>query len=138
MQPERLAIYLDENHCNNRHIPAVLQNAGMQLERHLDHFRRGTPDDEWLPLVGQNRWVLLTTDKRIRLRWNERRAVTEHRVRMFYFSRNDIRGQQMGTALEKALPAMLRLCATVAPPFFAAITRAGEVHLREFAPPHPG
>ena len=35
MQPERLVIYLDENHCNNRHILAVLASAEISVERHF-------------------------------------------------------------------------------------------------------
>lgn len=131
MQPERLAIYLDENHCNNKRVLAVLQSAGVQVERHLDHFPRATPDEEWLPLVGRMGWVPLTTDKRIRHRSNEKQAVVKHKIRMFYFSKNDMSGQQMASALEKALPNMKKLCARYSPPFFAAITRTGEVHLRE-------
>jgi hypothetical protein len=130
------AIYLDENHCNNRKILAVFSNAGVKVERHLDHFARGTPDEEWLPLVGANGWALLTTDRRIRYRTNEKQAVIRHNVRMFYFSKNDLSGEQMATALEKALPEIQKLCSKQPPPFFAAITRNGEVHLREkFAEP---
>lgn len=131
MQPEDLVIYLDENHCNNKYILSVLKSAGIQVERHLDHFARGTPDEEWLPLVGMNGWVVLTTDKRIRYRSNERQAVIDHDIRMFYFSKNDMSGQQMGDALKKALPEIQKLYSTQPPPFFAAITRTGEVHLRE-------
>jgi hypothetical protein len=55
---------------------------------------------------------------------------------MFYFSKNDLSGEQMATALEKALPEIQKLCSKQPPPFFAAITRNGEVHLREkFAEP---
>lgn len=131
MQLESPIIYLDENHCNNKSILAVLKNAGIQVERHLDHFDRGTPDEQWLPFVGQNNWALLTTDKRIRYRANEKQAVIRHKVRMFYFSKNDISGSQMASALEKALPEIRNLCTRQQPPFFAAITRTGEVYLRE-------
>jgi hypothetical protein len=131
MQPDRLASYLDENHCNNKCILAVLMQAGVQVERHLDHFVRGTPDDEWLPFVGSRGWALLTTDKRIRHRCNERQAVIDHDVRMFYFSKNDMSGQQMATTLKKALPGIRKLYAKQPLPFFAAITRTGEVYLKE-------
>jgi hypothetical protein len=131
MPPESLIIYLDENHCNNRSILAVLKEADIQVERHLDHFARGTPDEQWLPLVGVNGWILLTTDKRIRYRANEKQAVIRHKVRMFYFSKNDMSGYQMASALEKALPEIKRLCTKQQPPFFAAIARTGEVYLRE-------
>lgn len=131
MQPDSLAIYLDENHCNNRRVLAVLAAGGVRVERHLDHFPRGTPDEEWLPFVGVNGWALLTTDKRIRYRFNERKAVIDHRVRMFYFSKNELSGHQMATALERALPRIRSLCLSHEPPFFAAITAAGDVYLRE-------
>jgi hypothetical protein len=131
MQPESLVIYLDENHCNNKSILAVLRNADIKVERHLDHFARGTPDEQWLPIVGENGWILLTTDKRIRYRANEKQAVIRHKVRMFYFSKNDMSGHQMASALERALPDIRKLCAKQRPPFFAAIARTGEVYLRE-------
>ena len=131
MPPDRLAIYLDENHCNNPRVLAVLRDAGVQVERHLDHFERGTPDEVWLPFVGNKGWILLTSDGRIRYRSNEKQAVIENRVRMFYFSNNNMNGLQMATALEKALPKIFKLCAKHQPPFFAAITPSGEVDLRE-------
>jgi hypothetical protein len=58
---------------------------------------------------------------------------------MFYFSKNDFSGEQMATALEMALPEIKKTCMKHQPPFFAAITRFGEVHLREkFAEPPMG
>ena len=117
----------------------MLTTAGIRVERHLDHFARGTPDEDWLPLIGINGWALLTTDKRIRYRTNEKEAVIKHNVRMFYFSKNDLSGEQMAIALETALPKMKKICSKQQPPFFAAITRTGEVHLREkFAAPPTG
>jgi hypothetical protein len=130
MQPDRPAIYLDENHCNNAKVLAVLGKAGVRVERHLEHFARGTPDETWLPFVGSKGWILLTSDARIRYRSNEKQAVIQNSVRMFYFSNNNMSGLQMATALEKALPRIFRICAKQDPPFFAAITPSGEVDLR--------
>jgi hypothetical protein len=131
MPPDRLAIYLDENHCNNKSVLAVLKNAQIIVERHLEHFPRGTSDETWLPFVGANGWILLTSDGKIRYRTNEKRAVVTNRVRMFYFSNNNMNGQQMAAALDKALPKIFKLCAKQEPPFFAAITPSGEVYLRD-------
>jgi hypothetical protein len=131
MSPENFILFLDENHCNNRKILDVLNAAGIPVERHLANFPRGTPDEDWLPIVGKNGWVLLTTDARIRYRTNEKRAVMENNVRMFYFSSNNLSGQQMASALEVALPRMRRIFAKQNPPFCAAITRSGDVVVRE-------
>jgi predicted nuclease of predicted toxin-antitoxin system len=106
MPPEPFIIFLDENHCNNKRILRVLEDSGIAVERHLDHFPRGTPDEDWLPFVGKNGWALVTTDARIRYRSCEKLAVRENSVRMFYFSSNNLSGQQMAETLRKALPAM--------------------------------
>jgi hypothetical protein len=105
------------------------------LERHLDHFSRGAPDEAWLPLVGTNGWILLTADKRIRYNLLEKRALEKNAVREFVFASGNMSGQEMAQALERALRKMQRLCRKFGPPFVAAITRAGEVHMRWPKPP---
>lgn len=102
----------------------------MRFERHLSHFSRGTPDEKWLPVVGMNGWVLLTADKRIRYNLLEKRALDKSRVREFVFSSGNMSGLEMAQALEQAIRKMLNMCRRINPPFVAAITRDGEVHLR--------
>jgi hypothetical protein len=121
---------LDENLCNAKAILAMLSRVGVKHERHLDHFRRGTPDHTWLPMVGEKRWTLLTADKRIRYNLLEKQALSEYGVREFVFASGNLSGTEMAVALERALPRMIRLAARLEPPFVAAITGAGEVHLR--------
>jgi hypothetical protein len=50
---------------------------------------------------------------------------------MFYFSTNNLSGLQMASALKEALPKMKRILQRQPPPFCAAITKSGEVHVRE-------
>jgi len=102
----------------------------VRFERHLAHFQSGTPDEAWLPKVGANGWVLLTADKRIRYNFLEKQALEEHAVREFVFASGNMSGQDLASALELALPKMQRLSRKVRPPFVAAVTRTGEVHLR--------
>jgi PIN domain-containing protein len=107
-----------------------LTKTGIRFERHLDHFDRGTTDETWLPLVGSNGWVLLTSDKRIRYNLLERRALEQYSVREFVFTSGNMSGQDMAVALELAFPKIRRFCRKHQPPFVASITRAGDVHLR--------
>lgn len=81
-------------------------------------------------MVGSKGWALLTADKRIRYNFLEKRALEQHAVREFVFASGNMSGEDMGTALELALPKMRRLTRKLEPPFVAAITRNGEVHLR--------
>src|SRR5208282_913147 len=64
--PEPIVLFLDENLCNSRAILEALKRLNVPFERHLDHFLRGAADEDWLPIVGKNGWVLLTCDKEIR------------------------------------------------------------------------
>ena len=108
----------------------VLTKLSVRFERHLDHFGRGIPDEDWLPLVGSKGWALLTADKRIRYNFLEKHALEEHAVREFVFTSGNMSGQDMAAALELAIPKMRRLCHKLKPPFVASITRLSEVHLR--------
>ncbi|MEK6397838.1 MAG: hypothetical protein V4734_07110, partial [Terriglobus sp.] len=103
MQPD-FVIFLDENHCNNKHILKALDAEGVRVERLLAHFSSGTRDQDWLPFIGQQRWILVTTDQKIRYRVLERNALQLNQVRMFCFRKNDMKGSAMAEVLTKALP----------------------------------
>ena len=127
----KLVLFLDENHCRNPHMIEAIEEYGIVCEKHLDHFQAGTEDTEWLPVIGQRKWCLLTTDARIRRNALEKEAVRASCVRMFYFSRNQLSGKEMGAALRRALPRMEKLAQSQPPPFTASINKSGEVTLRD-------
>jgi hypothetical protein len=129
-QHNDFVLYLDENLCNSTAILATLSKLEIRFERHLDHFSRGEPDETWLPLVGKNSWILLTADKRIRYNLLEKRALEEHSICEFVFASGNLSGSDMAAALEAAMNKMRRLHRRTRPPFVAAITKKGEVHLR--------
>jgi hypothetical protein len=108
----------------------ALAQLGIKHERHGQHFSPGTQDTAWLPFVGEKGWILITKDKRIRFNDLEKEAVLTYRVRQFYFTSGNYSGTEMATMLVAALPEIMGLCETQAPPFFASITKAGRVHLR--------
>jgi hypothetical protein len=63
-------------------FPDILEDAGLAVERHRDHFAPATPDEEWLAVVGARQWVALTHNSRIRYTPNEKLAVLSHGVRL--------------------------------------------------------
>jgi hypothetical protein len=125
-----LVFYLDENLCNSQAILESLTKLSIPVERHLDHFPRGTLDETWLPTVGGKGWILLTTDKRIRYNSLEKLAVEENAVREFVFTSGNMSGADMAQALEVAIPKIRRLCRKQKAPFIASLTRSGDVNLR--------
>lgn len=128
--PEEFVLYLDENLCNSIAVLDTLNRLEVRFERHLIRFGRGTLDETWLAFVGKNRWVVLTADKRISYNYLEQRALQRNAVREFVFTSGNMSGREMAESLEIALPKMIKMCRRFSPPFVAAITRTGEVHLR--------
>jgi hypothetical protein len=64
-------------------FPQALRAAGLRVERHDDHFTPLTPDEEWLTVVGQRRWVAITRDARIRYSPLALQVLMESGVRLF-------------------------------------------------------
>jgi hypothetical protein len=86
-----------------------LQQVGVHVEIHASHFADNTPDAVWLSHVGQQGWIVLMKDKRIRSRPHERQAVLYAGVRAFVLVAGNITGPAMGESFVNALPAMYDL-----------------------------
>ena len=69
-----------------KQFPAILQNAGISVERHSDHFVDHAKDEEWIVEVGKRGWAVVTHDKRIRYKPNELAAVKAAGIALFVLS----------------------------------------------------
>ena len=90
-----------------RAIGRRLAEEDVSVELHNDHFSQGTPDAEWLPVVGQRGWVVLTKDTRIRYRPHEKQALLAAGVRAFAFTSGSLSGAEMSEAIVKALAGVM-------------------------------
>lgn len=84
----------------------------------------------WLPVVGRNRWAVLTCDKRIRYNSLERDKIMQHGIREFVFASGNLSGTMMGDILKVAGAHMQKLFAEYTGPFIAAISQSGNVTVR--------
>ncbi len=66
-----IVFFLDRN-LGKYTIAEALRQAGANVEIHDDHFQSDAKDEEWLGEVGRRGWIILTNDKKIRYRSNER------------------------------------------------------------------
>ena len=96
---------------------------------HDDYFPPNADDVEWLPPVGERGWIVLTRDKRIRYRSQERTALIQARVRAFVLSGGSLSGPAMAAAFVNALPAMRQFVERYQAPFIASVTQTGSVSL---------
>jgi len=98
--------------------------------RHGSRFSSGALDVEWLPVVGEKRWALLTSDKNIRYNQLEREKIVQFGIRDFVFASGNLSGAMMAEILAVALPKMKRLFRTYPPPFIAYLSQSGNVEVR--------
>jgi hypothetical protein len=93
----------------------------------LPEVPRRTLDDDWLAVVGAQRLVVITRDKRIRYRPVERRMWVDHRVRGFVLTGTTSQSTEDSlTVLELHWTAMaLIVDSEPAGPWMYAVTQAG-------------
>src|SRR4051812_40280099 len=72
--PKRIYEFIVDECVSQRHVPDALSAAGHTVHLLPVVFGTGALDPDWLPLVGERGWVLITKDKNIRKRPIEMRA----------------------------------------------------------------
>lgn len=111
-------------------MPEALRQAGLQAQVHDDHFPADASDADWLRVVGQRGWIVLTKDERIRHRPLERAALLDAGVRAFVLTAQRMSGADMGQAFVRARRAMEHLLHRRRQrPFIATVTRHGRVRV---------
>ncbi len=109
-------------------VADALHRAGIRYQRHRDHFKGSTPDTELLKKVGRKRWILITADKRQRIRPLERQLIIQFKVREFVLTGPEL--GDLGELLIKARKRMRNLCSKNQGPFIAALSKGGNIRLK--------
>jgi hypothetical protein len=124
--PEPYTFFVDRA-LGGKVIVGALRAAKYQAEAHDEHFDVNTPDADWLPVVGQKGWVLLTKDKAIRANELERRALLSNNVAAFMLGKGDIPGAEMAKVFINSMRTMQRALRRFDVPIIATVNRGGGV-----------
>lgn len=108
-------------------IRSVLAAKGLAVEIHDDHFKRDEEDSVWLTKAGQQGWVVLTKDQRLRYRPLEIAALRSSGARVFILVAGNLRGAEIASVFVRALPAMRRILEAHQGPFIARIAKSGNI-----------
>jgi hypothetical protein len=100
------------------------------VEIHDDHFAPDAKDADWLRVVGDRGWVVLTKDDRIRYHEHEHQALITAGVRAFLLTSGNLTGDEMATLFVKFLPKMQRMASGARGPFIAKVTRTRVYKIR--------
>lgn len=110
-------------------VVKALQIVGAQVEAHADYFAPNSPDTEWLPVVSQRGWVVLTKDSRIGLNPLEIYAIAKAQARVFILVSGNLSRQQTAAVFAQALFGMERFTQGNQAPFIAKLYRESRITL---------
>jgi len=111
-------------------ILSGLIKAGLAVEIHDDHFARDEEDRVWLRTAGARGWVILTKDQKLRYRPLELAALLASNARIFVLTAGNLRGVEIATVFQAALPRIFRLLSSRPGPFVARVSPSGRVKLQ--------
>jgi predicted nuclease of predicted toxin-antitoxin system len=115
--------------CLGKTVAIALSQAGAHIEHHHDHFDQSAPDTEWLPVVGERGWVVLTKDKAMGKNLIELKAIARANVRVFALVSGQLNRQQMADLFVNALVKFEKFAQGNEAPFIAKIYKDGRVEL---------
>ncbi|MGH3940296.1 MAG: hypothetical protein ACRDTG_17020 [Pseudonocardiaceae bacterium] len=120
-------LFLDRS-LGRRQVPDLLRAAGLRLHTLAEVY--GIPADEnvedvdWLTRAGQEGWVVLMKDERIRYRAVERVAVITHNVQAFCLTSGNLRAAAMAHQYLAVLHGIAEVCRQPGP-FLYAVSSTG-------------
>lgn len=126
-QPE--IIFFVDWSIGQRSVPEALKAAGAKVETHLDHFPPETDDVDWLPVVSDRGWVVLTKDQAIGRRLNEVEAIARANAKVFSLVSGNLTTQQMTDLFVAVLEKLKKFTQGNQAPFVVKIYKDGKIQL---------
>jgi len=125
-------VFFIERSLEGKIVVETLRDAGVTVETHMTRFRHNTPDEDWLRVAGEKKWIVLMRDKKIGQRPIQLQALFQARVRAFVLVTGELKDAENAVILVKALPRIQTIIASKAeypPPYIAKIHRDGGVFM---------
>jgi predicted nuclease of predicted toxin-antitoxin system len=97
------------------------------VEHHGDHFDQDVPDAEWLSVVGDRDWIVLTKDQAIGSNALELTAIASANVKVFSLASGNLTRQQMADLFVSALKKLEKFSQGNKAPFVAKFYKDGKV-----------
>ncbi len=113
-----------------RSVADELRRIGKNARAKIELFPPNTKDLVWLRKVGNNGWLAITRDARIRTRPGELQAIRNHSVGCFILTyRNDLTKPEIVRIVLDNIEAMEKKFRMTPRPFIYTVTRDGEFRL---------
>lgn len=101
-----------------------------EIEFHDDKkhgFNETTSDDEWLNVIGQHKWVVLSHDKRFHKDSMAIEAVRQHKVACFYIDGGSLKSWDKLVLFCRCYIRIREIVKRTKPPYIYRVTHQGRV-----------
>ena len=122
-KPPNPPIFFIDRSLGRKAISSALIEAGAEVIVHDEHFPQNTIDETWLEEAGKNGWIVLSKDKRIRYRANEKNALVGAKVLAFILIATNTTGEEMADIFVRSLKRMVQISNEVKRPAIYTIGR---------------
>lgn len=126
--PKQIIFFIDRA-LESKTVLEALRLNGVSLELHSHHFKPDALDTEWLPVVSQRGWFVLTKDARIGRNPQEIRAIAAESAGVFILWDGNLRSQEIALLLVEVIPKLEKLALMHQTPFIMKIYRDRSVKL---------
>ena len=124
--PDYPILFIDRCAWSNR-LGEALTAQGIKFIPHHQRFVPDCPDDEWLPVVGKEGWIVLTRDKNIRRKPNELQAFKQYRVVAIVLASGQASAANTAELVVRLYPKLMRKAQTAKSPAMFTVTLMGTI-----------
>ncbi|MEB3119741.1 MAG: hypothetical protein VKL41_00780 [Snowella sp.] len=125
MSASSLTYFLDR--ALGKSVGIALQAIGKKVEFHNDHFAPDSPDTEWLPIVSQRGWIVLTKDENIGRNILEVQAIADNKARVFILVSGNLSTQGMINIFVDVIKKIEKIVRGNSAPFIAKVYKDSRV-----------
>jgi hypothetical protein len=112
-----------------REVPNALREAGaivhVMADVYGERMGQGLLDEEWLRDAGEQSWVVLMKDNKIRYRPAELQVVIDHGLRAFCLTNANLRGVEMAERFVENLARIVRIAREKPGPYIYGVYADG-------------
>jgi hypothetical protein len=106
-----------------------LQEVGMSVETHRNHFAQEDDDHLWIPVCASNGWPIISGDKGLEKVALNVKSVTDSAAKVFLLTDSNMKGVEWGAAIIAARRKMQRIVDENDGPFFVTIGMCHDIHV---------
>ncbi|MBS3933903.1 MAG: hypothetical protein KGZ35_06055 [Truepera sp.] len=120
-----LVFFIDRN-LQGRTFYEPLRAAGLLVALHRNHFAHEAADVEWIPVVAERGWIIVTADRRLRLAKDEQTAIVTAKARVVALTQGKATFSELAENFLFARAKIERFVKKHPAPFFAVLSRPNE------------